>query len=96
MTILEMMERANTRDTNLAIAWIKDAIHAMESTYSENLKVDKQDIVKSADGDDNQYNLPPGLISIYSVSVLDTEDGDKYKIIRRMVGDTIISEDTSP
>ena len=55
MTILEMMERANTRDTNLAIAWIKDAIHAMESTYSENLKVDKQDIVKSADGDDNQY-----------------------------------------
>ena len=96
MTILEMMERANTRDTNLAIAWIKDAIHAMESTYSENLKVSKQNIVKSADGDDNQYDLPAGLISIYSVSVLDTDDDDKYKIIRRIVGDTVISEDTSP
>jgi len=91
-----MMERANTRDTNLAIAWIKDAIHAMESTYSENLKVSKQNIVKSADGDDNQYDLPAGLISIYSVSVLDTDDDDKYKIIRRIVGDTVISEDTSP
>lgn len=90
------MERANTRDTNLAIAWIKDAIHAMESTYSENLKVSKQNIVKSADGDDNQYDLPAGLISIYSVSVLDTDDDDKYKIIRRIVGDTVISEDTSP
>ena len=96
MTILEMMERANTRDTNLAIAWIQDAIHAMESTYSENLKVDKQNIVKSEDSDDNQYNLPPGLISIYSVSILDTEDDNKYKIIRRMIGDTVISEDTSP
>ena len=90
------MERANTRDTNLAIAWIKDAIHAMESTYSENLKVSKQNIVKSADGDDNQYDLPAGLISIYSVSILDTDDDDKYKIIRRIVGDTVISEDTSP
>ena len=90
------MERANTRDTNLAIAWIKDAIHAMESTYSENLKVSKQNIVKSADGDDNQYDLPAGLISIYRVSVLDTDDDDKYKIIRRIVGDTVISEDTSP
>ena len=67
MTILEIMERANTRDTNLAIAWVKDAIHAMESTYSENLKVNKQDIVKSSDGDDNQYNLPAGLISLLSL-----------------------------
>lgn len=96
MTILEIMERANTRDTNLAIAWVKDAIHAMESTYSENLKVNKQDIVKSSDGDDNQYNLPAGLISLYSVSILDTDDDNKYKIIRRIVGDTVISEDTSP
>ena len=48
------------------------------------------------DCDDNQFDLPAGLISIYSVSVLDTDDDDKYKIIRRIVGDTVISEDTSP
>ena len=41
-------------------------------------------------------NFPAGLISLYSVSILDTDDNDKYKIIRRIVGDTIISEDTSP
>ena len=39
MKILEVMERANTRDTNLTIAWIKDAIHAIESTQVENLIV---------------------------------------------------------
>ena len=31
MTVLEMMERAGTKETNLAIAWIKDAIHLIQS-----------------------------------------------------------------
>tara|TARA_R100000458_G_C8137922_1_gene150291 strand:+ start:212 stop:502 length:291 start_codon:yes stop_codon:yes gene_type:complete len=96
MTILEIMERANTRETKLVVAWIKDAIAQMQSDDAEKLSVNKQNIVKVADGDDNQYSLPAGLISINSVSVLDTEDDNKYKVIRRLAFEPIVSEDTNP
>ena len=91
MTILEIMERANSRDTNLVIAWIRDAVHAIESTQVQNIKVDKQTITKS----DRTYILPPELISILNVSVLDTES-DQYKKIRRLTGDPNVIEDLSP
>ena len=92
MTVLEVMERAGIRDTNLAISWIKDAIHYIESTQEENLKVRKAGIVKGQ----RDYDLPADLISINSISVLDTEDDDKYKKIRRLTGSIEISEDTNP
>ena len=92
MTVLEVMERAGIRDTNLAIAWIKDAVHFIESTQAENLKVRKMSIVKNQ----RDYDLPAGFVSIHSVSVLDTEDDDKYKSIRRISGDHFVTEDTSP
>ena len=91
MTILEIMERANSRDTNLVIAWIRDAVHAIESTQVQNIKVDKQTITKS----DRTYILPPEVISILNVSVLDTES-DQYKKIRRLTGDPNVIEDLSP
>ena len=47
MTILEIMERANSRDTKLVTAFIKDAIMKIQSTSEEGLKVDKQNIVKN-------------------------------------------------
>jgi len=96
MTILEIMERANTRDTNLVIAWIKDAIHQIQSTQQDSVVINKQNITKAADGDDNQYSLPAGLISINSVSILDTQDDNKYKIIRRLGFEPVVSEDTNP
>ena len=74
MTILEIMERANTRDTKLVTAFIKDAIMKVQSTTDMSTKVSKQNIVVSSDGDDNQYDLPVDMIAIHSVSVLDTED----------------------
>ena len=83
MTVLEIMERAGTRDTKLVVNWVKDAIHLIQSSTKENLTVDKQNIVKAADGDDNQYDLPANLIAIDSVSVLATEDDSKYKAIAR-------------
>ncbi len=92
MKILEVMERANTRDTNLTIAWIKDAIHAIESTQVENLKVNKQNVVKNT----LEYDLPAGIISINTVSLLDTEDDNKYKRIRRIIDEPLITEDTNP
>ena len=92
MTVLEIMERAGIRDTNLAIAWIKDAVHFIESTQTENLKVRKLNLFKNQ----RDYVLPADLISINSVSVLDTEDDNKYKKIRRMAGEHYVTEDTNP
>ena len=74
------MERANARDTNLVLAFIKDAIMAMQSSTDLTLKVEKQKITKNQ----RDYNLPKDLISLSSISVLDTEDDNKYKGIRKL------------
>ena len=92
MTVLEMMERANTRETKLAIAYIKDAIVKIQSTSEIALKVNKQEITKNT----RDYTLPTELISLDSVSVKDTEDDNKYKIIRRIIDDPIVIEDLNP
>tara|TARA_Y100000034_G_C6829825_1_gene374469 strand:- start:101 stop:379 length:279 start_codon:yes stop_codon:yes gene_type:complete len=92
VTVLEIMERANTRDTNLVIAYIKDAIMAMQSSTDQTLKVEKQDITKNQ----RDYNLPKDLISLSTVSVLDTKDDNKYKGIRRLYSAPNVTEDTSP
>ena len=42
------------------------------------------------------YNLPIGMVSLINVSILDTEDDGKYKKIRRLADEPIISEDTNP
>jgi len=92
VTILEMMERANSRETNLAIAFIKDAIVRIQSTYEVALKNNKQEITKNT----RDYILPTELIALDNVSVLDTEDDNKYKIIRRLIDDPVVIDDTSP
>jgi hypothetical protein len=96
MTILEIMERTNTRDTKLVIAFIKDAIMKAQSTTDMSTKVNKQNIIVSSDGDDNQYDLPVDMIAVHTISVLDTEDGNKYKSIRRLANEPLVTEDTSP
>lgn len=89
MTILEAMERANTRETKLSIAFIKDAITQIQSTHEIVLKNNKQNIVK----DKRDYDLPTDVIALDSISILDTEDGNKYKRIRRLMDDPLVSED---
>jgi len=86
MTVLEMMERAGTKDTSLSIAFIKDAIMQIQSTAEESIEV------KST----RDYDIPAGTIAIRSVSVLDTEDDNKYKRIRRLGSTPVVTEDTSP
>ena len=86
------MERANARDTNLVLAFIKDAIMAMQSSTDLTLKVEKQKITKNQ----RDYNLPKDLISLSSISVLDTEDDNKYKGIRKLYSAPNVTEDTSP
>jgi len=92
MTILELMERANTRETKLVIAYVKDAINKMQSSNEITTTSAKQNIVKNQ----RDYNLPADLIAIKHISVLDTEDDNKYKIIRRLASEPLVSEDTNP
>jgi hypothetical protein len=91
MTVQEIMERTGTNETKLVLAWIKDAIHLIQSTYNENIGTWKTDIT---DGQ-REYPIPADLIKIMSVSVKDTSDL-KYKKIRRLVQQPMIAEDTDP
>tara|TARA_R100000656_G_scaffold112256_1_gene84364 strand:+ start:1166 stop:1453 length:288 start_codon:yes stop_codon:yes gene_type:complete len=95
MTILEVMERANSRDTNLVTAWIKDAFTKIQSDTEDNPTSSKQDINPS-DVVTRDYDLPIGMVSLINVSILDTEDDNKYKKIRRLADEPVISEDTNP
>jgi len=91
MTVLEMMERAGTKETTLAIAWIKDAMHLIQSNTNDRTKVVKYNVI---DGE-RDYLLPQDLVAIKSISIKDTND-KKYKKIRRIVQDLIVKEDTDP
>ena len=96
MTVLEIMERAGTDQETLAIAWIKDAIHLIQSNSKEKVKVRKQDIIKSVDSDDNVYQFPADMIALEHVSIKDTSDG-RYKKIKRIISPPhYLLEDTSP
>ena len=91
-----MMERAGTNETTLSIAWVKDAIHLIQSNSKERLKVSKYDVIKSVDSDDNRYLLPADMIALESISIKDTSDS-KYKKIRRLTSQPgYMVEDTSP
>jgi hypothetical protein len=90
------MERAGTNETTLSIAWIKDAIHLIQSNSKERLKVSKYDVIKSVDSDDNRYLLPADMIALESISIKDTSDS-KYKKIKRLTSQPgYMVEDVSP
>ena len=91
MTVQEIMERSGMTETSLSIAWIKDAIHLIQSQYGDNIATWKADI---ADGT-REYPFPANMIALKSISVKDTTDG-KYKKIRRLVGEPTVTEDTEP
>ena len=91
MKLQEIMERTGLKETGLAKAWAKDALHLIRSQQPELIKVDKQNII---DGE-REYILPADMISLVSISVKDTTDS-KYKKIRRIASDITIREDTDP
>ena len=91
MTVLEIMERTDTEDTTLTVAWIKDAIHLIQSNTDENVATWKTNITDGT----REYPLPANLIRVKSISVKDTND-KKYKKIRRLVHDQTVREDTDP
>jgi hypothetical protein len=91
MTVQEVMERAGVKETTLTIAWIKDAIHLIRSQQNERLETSSSNIIDGI----REYPLPANMIKLKSISVKDTND-DKYKRIRRLVQDPVVSEDNSP
>tara|TARA_X000001382_G_scaffold77411_1_gene54207 strand:+ start:2919 stop:3209 length:291 start_codon:yes stop_codon:yes gene_type:complete len=96
MTVLELMERAGIQNETLAIAYIKDAIHLIQSNTKEKIKVNKQNILNASDNDDNIYRFPADMIALENVSILDTSNS-KYKRIKRISSQPhYLLEDTSP
>ena len=91
MTVLEIIERTGIKETTLAIAWIKDAIHLIQSQYDENIGSWKTNITDGT----REYPFPANLIKLKSVSVKDTTDG-KYKKIKRIIHEPVMTEDTDP
>jgi hypothetical protein len=91
MTVQELMERAGMEESGLALAWLKDAFHLLQSNSKEDLKVVKYNII---DGE-RDYLLPQDMINIKHISVKDTSD-DKYKKIRRLTSQPYMTEDTDP
>ena len=91
MTVKEMMERSGVSSTGLALAWIKDAIHTIKSSHGEEIKSNKQNII---DGE-REYILPLDMVALKSISIKDTVDS-KYKKIKRLSFDPVVSEDTDP
>tara|TARA_R100000656_G_C3932293_1_gene125076 strand:+ start:9 stop:287 length:279 start_codon:yes stop_codon:yes gene_type:complete len=91
MTVLEIMERADLKDTTLTVAWIKDAIHLIQSNADDNVATWKTNITDGT----REYPLPANLIRVKSISVKDTND-KKYKKIRRLVHEPTVREDTDP
>ena len=85
------MERVGMKESGLALAWLKDAYHLIQSNSKEDLKVVKYNII---DGE-RDYLIPQDMVAIDSVSVKDTSD-DKYKKIRRLNTQPPTTEDTDP
>ena len=91
MTIQEIMERAGVQETTLTIAWIKDALHLINSQKNESIATWQTGITDGT----REYPFPANMIKLKSISVKDTND-DKYKRIRRLVHDPIVEKDNSP
>jgi|TARA_Y100000034_G_scaffold19007_1_gene21293 hypothetical protein len=95
MTIQEIMERSGLDKETLAIAYIKDALHLVNSSYDEDIATWKTTITKASSSVNNIYPFPANMIKLKGISIKDTND-DKYKRIRRLVEDPVVIEDVSP
>ena len=54
MKVEELMERAGMQESGLALAWLKDAFHLLQSNSTEDLKTVKYNII---DGERDYYFL---------------------------------------
>lgn len=81
MTMKELMERVGERRFNLVKALVKDGIAEIEQITKENIDKVEADIIK----DKKRYDLPPWMIRLNAVKVLDTSGTkDIYRPIPRI------------
>ena len=85
------MRDEGMKESGIALAWLKDAFHLLQSNSIEDLKTVKYNII---DGE-RDYLLPQDMIAVKHISVKDTSD-DKYKRIRRLTSQPNMTEDTDP
>ena len=85
------MERAGMKNTTLAVAFIKDAIHLMQSQVDVHTATWKTNITDGT----REYPFPANMIRLNNISIKDTNDS-KYKRIRRLSHKPVVSEDTDP
>ena len=86
-----MMERAGMKNTTLAVAFIKDAIHLMQSQVDVHTATWKTNITDGT----REYPFPANMIRLNNISIKDTNDS-KYKRIRRLSHKPVVAEDTDP
>ena len=91
MTVLELMERSGADNTNLTIAWIKDAVNLIQSNTKHDLKTETINIVENT----KSYEPAADLMAIDNISILDTQ-ADQYKRIRRLAFPPTVTVDNSP
>jgi hypothetical protein len=91
MRLKEIMDRTGMKETGLAVAFVKDAIALIQSQVDDNVATWKTNITDGT----REYPFPANLIKLRSVSVKDTNDS-KYKRIRRLTNNPVVSEDTDP
>ena len=91
MRLKEIMDRTGMKETGLTVALVKDAIALIQSQVDDNVATWKTNITDGT----REYPFPANMIKLRSISVKDTND-KKYKKIRRLTHNPIVSEDTDP
>ena len=91
MRLKEIMDRVGMKETGLSVALVKDAIALIQSQVDDNVATWKTNITDGT----REYPFPANMIKLRSISVKDTND-KKYKKIRRLAHNPIVSEDTDP
>lgn len=86
------MERSGMSETTLAIAWIKDAVDLIESQLDESVATWTTNVTVNV----RDYPFPANLIKLKSIAILDTNDDDKYKRIKRLSSDYVVRRDDNP
>ena len=90
MKVMEIMERANIRETGRAIAYIKDALEELNLISETHIRVVRIDI----DKDKRLYNLPNDMLQILDIRCKDHDNEDSaYRSIPRSVYEPAINDE---
>ena len=90
MKVMEIMERANIRETGRAMAYIKDALEELNLISETHIRVVRIDIEK----DKRLYNLPNDMLQILDIRCKDHDNEDSaYRSIPRSVYEPAIKDE---